>query len=586
MSNRRGTEIPNKARNPLKTIQKLMRFLTPEMLAILFILVLSTLGNSFNLLGPRFSGAAIDAMGQADIDGVYSSAIKMLGSYVLWAILTYVTSVLMIRISQRVVVQMRQKTLDKLVELPLKYMDSHQTGDLVSRISYDIDTINTSLSNDVIQILSSLITVLGSLVMMFLISWELTLIFIITVPISVIFTRYRVRLTRPLFSRRSRKLGEMNGFVEEILTGHKTIISYDKQEEFSKWFDRQNSTSTEAYYEAEYQGSINFPTISFITNLSLAMISMMGGLLFLQGRLTVGTLSAFVLYSRKFSGPINEIANIVAELQSALSAAERIFELLDEPSEQNVLNPIPLPDKRGKVEFEHVQFSYVDNVPVIHDFSLKVNPGQLVAIVGPTGAGKTTLINLLMRFYQPQEGRILIEGVDIAQADFIEVRRSFAMVLQDTWLFEGTIRDNIAYGKPEATQQEIEAAAKAAHIDRYIRQQPQGYDTIISDGATNLSQGQKQLLTLARAMLIDAPMLILDEATSNVDSRTEILIQDAMNKLMEGRTSFVIAHRLSTIQNADHILVLQNGNIVEQGTHKQLLSNKGAYSNLYQAQFE
>ncbi len=586
MSRRKGAEVPTKAKNPLKTLKNLLKFLSNESVAMIFILVLAAVGNGLNLLGPRFSGAAIDAMGQRDLSEVYASAFKMLAAYVIWAFLTYLTSVLMIRLSQRIVVRMRQRTFDKLVELPLSYLDSHQTGDLVSRISYDIDTINTSLSNDIIQILSSAITVVGSLVMMILISWELTLIFVVTVPISVLFTRYRVRLTRPLFSRRSRKLGDMNGFVEEVLTGHRTIQSYDREDEFTQWFDDQNDTATKAYYEAEYQSSINFPTISLITNLSLAMISMLGGLLFLQGRLSVGALSAFVLYSRKFSGPINEIANIIAELQSALSAAERVFELLDEPSEQNIDQPLPLPLATGKVEFDHVQFSYVENVPVIHDFSLKVQPGQLVAIVGPTGAGKTTLINLLMRFYQPQQGQILIDDVDINQADFVKVRKSFAMVLQDTWLFEGTIRENIAYGKPEATMEEIRAAAKAAHIDRYIRQQPQGYDTIISDGATNLSQGQKQLLTLARAMLIDAPMLILDEATSNVDSRTELLIQDAMNKLMEGRTSFVIAHRLSTIQNADHILVLQDGNIVEQGTHEALLSNRGAYSNLYQAQFE
>lgn len=586
MSRRKGAEVPTKAKNPLRTLKNLLKFLSNESVAMIVILVLAAIGNGLNLLGPRFSGAAIDAMGLRDLDAVYTSAFKMLAAYVIWAFLTYLTSVLMIRLSQRIVVRMRQRTFDKLVELPLSYLDSHQTGDLVSRISYDIDTINTSLSNDIIQILSSAITVVGSLVMMILISWELTLIFVVTVPISVIFTRYRVRLTRPLFSRRSRKLGDMNGFVEEVLTGHRTIQSYDREDEFTEWFDDQNGTATKAYYEAEYQSSINFPTISLITNLSLAMISMLGGLLFLQGRLTVGALSAFVLYSRKFSGPINEIANIIAELQSALSAAERVFELLDEPSEQNVAQPLPLELATGKVEFDHVQFSYVENVPVIHDFSLKVQPGQLVAIVGPTGAGKTTLINLLMRFYQPQQGQILIDDVDINQADFVKVRQSFAMVLQDTWLFEGTIHDNIAYGKPEATMEEIRSAAKAAHIDRYIRQQPQGYDTIISDGATNLSQGQKQLLTLARAMLIDAPMLILDEATSNVDSRTELLIQDAMNKLMEGRTSFVIAHRLSTIQNADHILVLQDGNIVEQGTHEALLSNRGAYSNLYQAQFE
>ncbi len=586
MSRHRGREVPVKAKNPWRTFKKLLGFIRHEILAVILILGLVLIANLLNLLGPRFSGAAIDAMGQTDLSPVYYNAQMMFASFLAWSLLSYISSVLMIRLSQRIVVRMRQQTFDKLIDLPISYLDTHQTGDLVSRISYDIDTINTSLSNDIIQILASLMTVFGSLAMMIIISWQLTLVFLITVPASVIFTRYRVIKTRPLFSKRSRKLGDMNGFVEEILTGHKTIQSYNQQQQFSQRFDQVNTQATTAYYEAEYHGSINFPTISFITNLSLAIISMFGALLFLRGSLTIGALSSFVLYSRKFSGPINEIANIVAELQSALSAAERVFELVDENSEVDVEHPLVNPQVNGKVEFDHVGFSYVKDTPVIHDFSLKVNPGQLVAIVGPTGAGKTTLINLLMRFYDPQKGKITIDDIDIAQMKRKDVRQSFAMVLQDTWLFEGTIRDNIAYGKTQASQEEIEAVAKAAHIEAFIKQQPLGYDTIISDGATNLSQGQKQLLTIARAMLIDAPMLILDEATSNVDSRTERQIQDAMNTLMQGRTSFVIAHRLSTIKNADHILVLEQGNIVEQGTHDQLLSNKGAYSKLYQAQFE
>lgn len=586
MSRHRGQEIPQKAKNPKRTLHKLVDFVSHEIISVLFILILVLVGNTLNLLGPRYSGAAIDAMGQSDLTPVVKNAVMMFTSFFTWAILSYLTSVLMIRLSQRIVVRMRQKTFDKLIELPINYLDTHQTGDLVSRISYDIDTINTSLSNDIIQILASTVTVFGSLAMMILISWPLTLVFAVTVPASIIFTRYRIGKTRPLFSYRSRKLGELNGFVEEILTGQKTIQSYNQQDQFIDRFKEINDESTRAYFEAEYQGSINFPTINFITNLSLAIISMFGGLLFLQGYLTIGALSSFVLYSRKFSGPINEIANIVAELQSALSAAERVFELLDEPSESDSETPIQLHKVHGEVEFKNVSFSYVRQVPVIHDFSLSVQAGQLVAIVGPTGAGKTTLINLLMRFYDPQKGTITLDGHDISQMKRKDVRQSFAMVLQDTWLFEGTIRDNIAYGRIDASAAEVEAVAKAAHIEAFIKQQPLGYETIINDGATNLSQGQKQLLTIARAMLIDAPMLILDEATSNVDSRTERLIQDAMNTLMKGRTSFVIAHRLSTIQNADHILVLEQGNIVEQGTHKELLSNKGAYSKLYQAQFE
>jgi ATP-binding cassette subfamily B multidrug efflux pump len=445
---------------------------------------------------------------------------------------------------------------------------------------------NAAREPHIVVIAASLITVIGSLVMMFRMSVSLSFTFLALVPITVLFTIYRIKKTRPLFRKRSKKLGKMNGYVEEILFGQKTIAAYRKESFFTEEFHSINEEASDAHYRADYQAALNGPSVTLISNLSLALVGMIGVSLFLKGSFTIGVLTSFILYSRRFSGPINEIAAIIAELQSGLSAAERVFTLLEQPPEPpDAEHALPLEDVRGVVEFDRVSFAYTPDQPVIRDFSVKTNPGELFAIVGSTGAGKTTLINLLMRFYDPQEGEILIDGKRLLDITRDSLRRSFAMVLQDTWLFQGTIRDNIAYGKPDATLEEIEQAAKAAHIASYIESLPNGYDSIISDSASNLSQGQKQLMTIARAMLLDTPMLILDEATSNVDSQTEIMIQDAMNKLVQGRTSFVIAHRLSTVRNADQILLLSDGQIVEQGTHEELLEKGEVYADLYQAQF-
>jgi len=585
-----GKGVPDKPKDIKKVLRRMGRYISKEIPLILLAFTLTVLGNVLGLLGPDLSGKAINAMGKSPeqvnmvLVGYYAAF--MLVAYLISALFAFLTSRLMIVIAQRIAVRMRQDTFNKIVDLPLSYIDSHQAGDLVSRISYDIDVINTSLTNDMLQIAAAFITITGSLIMMLSISPLLSLIFAVTVPLSVLLTRYRVRKTRPLFSRRSRVLGAMNGYVEEILTGQKTILSYNREEIFTSRFNERNSEATTAYFEADYQGTINGPTVNLINNLSLALISMFGALLYLAGNLLIGDLSAFVLYSRKFSGPINEIANITGDLQSAASAAERVFSLLDQPSEAaDSPDALTLTDVQGDVTLEHINFGYVPGTEIIHDLSLQAPQGSLVAIVGPTGAGKTTLINLLMRFYDPQSGIITVDGHNILKVTRRSLRRSFAMVLQDTWLFEGSIRDNIAYGCPDTSLEKIKAAATAAHMDRFIEAQANGYDTLISDGASNISQGQKQLLTIARAMLLNEPMLILDEATSNVDSRTELQIQDAMNKLMEGRTSFVIAHRLSTIQNADNILVIMNGEVVEQGKHQELLDRNGAYAMLYQAQF-
>ncbi len=393
--------------------------------------------------------------------------------------------------------------------------------------------------------------------------------------------------TRPLFRLRSRKLGELNGFVEEMITGQKTLKAYHQEENTIQKFDERNAEAVEAYYRAEYYGSVVGPAVNFINNLSLALISIFGALLFLAGQMSIGSISSFILYSRKFSGPINEAANIMSELQSALAAAERVFYMIDEPAEvSDRKEAVALSDVKGDVLLENVNFGYTKEQMIIKGLNLHAVPGKLVAIVGPTGAGKTTLINLLMRFYDVQSGHIEVDNQEICHVTRSSLRKAYAMVLQDTWLFQGTVFENIAYGKQGATLEEVTNAAKAAKIHSYIKRLPQGYGTILTDEGTNISKGQKQLLTIARAMLLNAPMLILDEATSNVDTRTEQQIQQAMRKLMENKTCFVIAHRLSTIQNADVILVVNHGEIVEQGTHKELMDQKGFYYQLYRAQFE
>ncbi|WP_300684267.1 ABC transporter ATP-binding protein [Acutalibacter sp. 1XD8-36] len=554
--------------------------------------VLLTVGsNLLALLGPYLSGRAIDAIGLTkggvDFPAVFFYCALMALFYGASAGLSYGLSILMIRLSQKIVREMRQQVFDRLTLLPVKYFDRHQTGDIVSHISYDIDTVNASLSNDLLQIAASVITVVGSLVMMIAISPVLVLVFVVTIPMSVMFTRYMTKKVRPLFHKRSVMLGQLNGFVEEVISGQKTTKAYHQEQTQISRFDKKNKEAVDAYYNAEYYGAMTGPSVNFINNLSLAFISVFGSILFLLQRISIGDLSSFVLYSRRFSGPINEMANIVSELQSACAAAERVFDLMDQPTEpEDSRDAVEADRVDGDVRMEHVGFGYEKDKEIIHDLSLHAPPGGLTAIVGPTGAGKTTLINLLMRFYDPDRGQITLDGRDIQDITRKSLRLSYAMVLQDTWLFTGTIFDNLAYGKKDAKRSDVEAAAKAARIHRYIMALPKGYDTILDENGINISQGQKQLLTIARAMLLDAKMLILDEATSNVDTRTEQQIQAAMRTLMKDKTCFVIAHRLSTIQNANNILVVRDGDIVEQGTHRELMERGGFYAGLYQSQFQ
>ena len=587
--------IPNdpnqhKPRDRKKVILRLGKYLLQHKWMVLAAVSLTITGNLLALLGPMLSGYAIDAIGvgpgQTNFDLVLFYCGLMLVFYVLSSGLSYLLSVLMVKISQKIVYQMRKDLVDKLLELPVRFFDSHQTGDIISRLSYDIDTVNSSLSNDLLQIAASAITVIGSFIMMLRISPPLILVFVVTVPISVLFIIYRTKKVRPLFRKRSAKLGELNGFVEEIISGQKTTKAYHQEQTMVGRFDQRNNEAVEAYYMADYYGSPVGPSVSFINNLSLTLISIFGSLLYLVGSVSLGNLSSFVLYSRKFSGPVNEMANIISELQSAAAAAERVFRMIDEPAEAADLPQAkPLEEVKGDVQMKDIQFGYEPDKVIIHDLNLHAKPGSLVAIVGPTGAGKTTIINLLMRFYDPQKGQILMEGCDSHDITRKSLRAAYTMVLQDTWLFYGSIYDNIAFSRPDATPEEVIEAAKAAKIHNYIMSLPDGYDTIVNGDGLNISQGQKQMLTIARAMLSDAKMLILDEATSNVDTRTEMQIQSAMRNLMKDKTCFVIAHRLSTVQNADTILVVQHGDIIEQGNHEQLMKKGGVYAGLYSSQF-
>lgn len=588
IQNNTSSQKPKKNRK--QVILRLGKYLLQHKWMLLLAVTLTVISNLLALIGPMLSGYAIDAIGseagQADFQKVFFYCGLMLIFYMVSSALSYLLSVTMVKMGQKVVYQMRKDLFDKLVELPVRYFDGHQTGDIISRFSYDVDTVNASLTNDLLQIAASAIMVIGSFIMMLMISPMLILVFAVTVPISILFIIYRTKTVRPLFRKRSAKLGELNGFVEEIISGQKTTKSYHQEETVIGRFDKKNEEAVQSYYMADYYGTTVGPSVNFINNLSLALISVFGALLFLGGSISLGNLSSFVLYSRKFSGPINEMANIISELQSACSAAERVFRVIDEePEAADLPGAIELANVSGEVEMEHIHFGYDPDKIIIHDLNLQAHKGNLVAIVGPTGAGKTTIINLLMRFYDPQSGKIRMEGKDSMEITRKSLRAAYTMVLQDTWLFYGSIYDNIAFSRQDATHEEVIEAAKAAKIHNYIMSLPDGYDTIINEDGMNISQGQKQMLTIARAMLSDAKMLILDEATSNVDTRTEIQIQTAMRNLMKDKTCFVIAHRLSTIQNADTILVVQHGDIVEQGNHEQLMRQGGIYANLYRSQF-
>ncbi len=593
MNKGRGGRGPAFAKPREKTgviLLKMWQYLSRYQGIIVFAAVLSVIGNALGLISPRLSGAAIDAISLetgVDFPEVAKYVLLMILLAAFSSLTSWLLSAIMIRLSRNVVSKMRKDLFDHLTGLPISFFDTHQTGDVLSILSYDVDTVGTSLSTDLTSILSSLITVVGSFTMMLTIAPEMLLIFAVTIPCSIGVTRWRARIVRPLFSKRSRMLGAMNGYAEEAVSGLKTIRAYHQEDEFNGRFDVCNDDAVHATWHADHTAAITGPTVNLINNLSLAAVSIFGSMLFMGGHITLGAVSSFVLYSRKFSGPINEFANILSEIQSSLAAAERILGLLAlSPEPADAPDALPITDCRGQVEFRGVSFGYEEGKTVLHDVCCTAEPGQVIAIVGETGCGKTTLINLLMRFYDVTEGTILLDGTDIRKLRRDDLRRQFTMVLQDTWLFDGTVFENLAYGRDGVTREDVEAAAKAAHIHDMILSLPKGYDTVVTGSGSSISKGQKQLLTIARAMLIDSRMLILDEATSNVDTSTERDIQAAMLRLMQGRTCFVIAHRLSTITGADCILVMDKGRIVERGTHAELLRKNGTYAELYRAQFD
>ncbi|WP_281531992.1 ABC transporter ATP-binding protein [Anaerocolumna aminovalerica] len=589
---KRGVSTKNdRPRDTKYVLKRLWPYIYHYKWLLALAIILTLAGNVFALLGPMLSGYAIDAIelgkGRVAINKVLYFAGWMIGFYIISSFFAYLRSILMIHLSQKIIYKMREDVFTKLIELPIGYFDRNQAGDIISRISYDIDTINTSLSTDIVQIVASIMIVIGSLIMMIIISPVLVWVMLITIPLSLLYTRFMSKKVRPLFRKRSAKLGELNGFTEEMVSGLKTIEAYASEDAVMEGFDAINEETTEAYYQAEFYGSTMGPTVNFINNISLSFITVVGAIFYLKGNMSLGNISSFIQYSRKFSGPISETANIISELQSAAAAAERVFKLMDEaPEVLDKEGAKELEKVEGEVDLKDVTFGYIPEKVIFENLNLTAKPGSLTAIVGPTGAGKTTVINLLMRFYDIWDGKILIDENETRDLTRKSLRKSFAMVLQDTWLFRGTIFDNIAYGKENATMEEVVKAAQMAGIHSFIKRLPEGYHTIISEDGFNISKGQKQLLTIARAMLLDAKMLILDEATSNVDTRTEVKIQRAMVKLMENKTCFVIAHRLSTIQGADTILVVNEGKVVEQGKHKELMERKGFYYKLYQSQFE
>jgi ATP-binding cassette subfamily B multidrug efflux pump len=566
---------------------------------LLLAIIFAIASTVFAIIGPRLMGNATTKLFEgvlakathvpgAAIDFGYIGRIVviLIGLYVVSAIFNYIQGFIMSGIAMKVTYAFRRNIAEKINRMPLKYFDTRSHGDILSRVTNDVDTINTTLTQNLSQIISSVTTIIGVLIMMLTISWLMTLVALVMLPISFVFIRFIIKGSQKYFRSQQANLGRMNGHVEEMYGGHIVMKSFNGEERSLKKFDRINVELYGAAWKSQFLSGLMFPVMNFVSNLGYVGVVILGGFLAGQGTIGVGDILAFIQYLRSFTQPIAQIANISNVLQSTAAASERVFEFLEEEEQvQEAAQPVKLETVRGNVTFDHVNFSYNPEKEIIRDFSADIKPGQKVAIVGPTGAGKTTMVKLLMRFYDVSGGAIKIDGVDIRQMRREDLRRMFGMVLQDTWLFNGSIRENIRYGNLLATDEQVIAAAKMAHADHFIRTQPHGYDTEINEESSNISQGEKQLLTIARAFLADPKMLILDEATSSVDTRTEILIQRAMAELMKGRTSFIIAHRLSTIRDAEIILVMNDGDIVEQGKHADLLAANGFYASLYKSQF-
>jgi ATP-binding cassette subfamily B protein len=595
-----GLAMPvEKAKDFKGTLKRLTSYLRPYKLSLLAILVTAMLSTVFNIVSPKILGlvttklyegvvAKIQGVPGATFDFGYIGRILVTLAvlYVISSLFFYIQQYIMAGVAQRTVYRLRQDVYEKLNRMPLKFFDSRPHGEIMSRAVNDMDNVSTTLQQSLTQLITSATTLVGIVVMMLTISPILTLIIVLTFPLSVLVTTVVAKRSQGHFKDQQRALGILNGHVEEMFTGHKIVKAFGLEQRSLTEFDTINENLYNAGWKAQFISGIIMPLMNFIGNIGYVFVSVVGGIMITRGMIVIGDVQAFIQYSRQFTMPITQLANIANIIQSTIASAERVFELLDEeeevPEAENA-KIIQLP--RGEVQFHDVKFGYKEDVPLIEQMNIDVKSGQTIAIVGPTGAGKTTLVNLLMRFYELNGGKITIDGVNITQLRRGDLRTMFGMVLQDTWLFQGTIRDNIAYGRDGATEEEIVQAAKAAHADHFIRTLPDGYNTVLNEDATNISQGQKQLLTIARTILTDPAILILDEATSSVDTRTEIHIQRAMNELMQGRTSFVIAHRLSTIRDADLILVMNHGSIIEKGTHEELLAKGGFYADLYNSQF-
>ena len=587
-----------KARDFKGTLRKLVAYLAPYRRVIVLVFILAIGSTVFSIVGPKILGnattelfngilAKIAGTGDVPFDVIGRILLAALGLYALSAALSYGQGWLMTDVAINVTYKLRKEMMEKVNRMPFRYFDGTPHGEVLSLLTNDVDTINQTLNQSLTQIITSLVTVVGILVMMLTISWQMTLVALTIVPVSMFIVMVIVRQSQRFFKEQQDYLGHVNGHVEEMFGGHLIVKAFNGEDKSIDKFDGYNKTLYGSAWKSQFFSSIMMPVMRLVGNLGYVAVVILGGWLTIRKAIEIGDIQAFIQYINSFTQPITQLANISNVLQSTVAAAERVFEFLEKPEETpETDSPASLARVEGHVEFRGVHFGYEANQPVIKGFSSEIKPGQKIAIVGPTGAGKTTIVKLLMRFYDVDSGAILIDGHDVRQVTRADLRAMFGMVLQDTWLFNGTILDNIRYGREDATEEEVIAAAQAAHVDHFIHTLPDGYHSVLNEEVTNISQGQKQLLTIARAFLADSPMLILDEATSSVDTHTEILIQKAMEKLMRGRTSFIIAHRLSTIQNADMILVMRDGNIVEQGTHDELLAKGGFYADLYNSQFE
>lgn len=586
-----------KAKNFKGTLFRLMAYLKPHQMKLLMVLLTAILSTVFSIVSPKIMGQAMTELAEGffgkqnggpgiDFDAINQILLVLVVLYIISSAFSYIQQYLMAGVAQKTVYDLRKQVNAKFNKLPLKYFDSKSNGEILSRVVNDVDNIANTLQQSLTQLITSVITLVGIIVMMLTISPLMTLIVFLTIPASLAATAVIAKRSQKYFVKQQAELGRLNGHVEEMYTGHKIVKAFGRENESIEKFNEMNDQLYDSGWRAQFISGIIMPIMSFIGNIGYVFVSIVGGILVTRRAIEVGDILAFIQYTRQFTWPITQLATISNVIQSTIASAERVFELLDEEEEvpeANAAKTITRPD--GSVKFDHVKFGYTPDKTLIENMNIDVKPGQTVAIVGPTGAGKTTLVNLLMRFYELNDGKITIDGVNITDLKRSNLRGMFGMVLQDTWLFNGTIRDNIAYGREGATEEDVVNAAKAAHADHFIRTLPDGYDTILNEEASNISQGQKQLLTIARAILADPSILILDEATSSVDTRTEVYIQKAMGHLMEGRTSFVIAHRLSTIRDADLILVMNQGSIIEQGTHEELIEQGGFYADLYNSQF-